>query len=348
MTVSFRWIMPFLFVAGGIIIGIFFEKLVLKHLKRIAARTKWKGDEIIVSALRGMLLLWFILAGLFGAISVIPMKKELISLFEKFLFIAFAVALMIAAAKALAGFVGLSFKRTKGKQPSTIFTNLAQLLVFLLGGLIILQSLGISITPLLTALGVGGIAVALALQDTLTNLFSGLYLIASRQIETGDYIRLENGDEGYVADVTWRNTTLRALSNNMIVVPNSRLASSIITNYNLLDKEMSVLVPVGVDYQSDLEQVERITIETAKKVMSEVRGGIPGFNPLVRYNAFGEYTIQFTVILRVREFTDQYLIKHEFIKRLHKRYQLEGIRIPYPARELTLSEGSRKSKRPEK
>jgi small-conductance mechanosensitive channel len=145
-------------------------------------------------------------------------------------------------------------------------------------------------------------------------------------------VKIESGEEGYVTDITWRYTTIRSLPNNRIIVPNAKLSSAIVTNHDLPEREMAVLVQVGVSYGSDLEQVERVTVEVARKVMEEVEGGIPEFAPFIRYHTFGDFSINFTVILRAKEFVDQYLIKHEFVKRLHKRYREMGIEIPFPIR----------------
>jgi small-conductance mechanosensitive channel len=120
----------------------------------------------------------------------------------------------------------------------------------------------------------------------------------------------------------------------MVIVPNSKLASTLVTNYHQPEKEMAVLVQVGVSYQSDLKKVERITIEVAREVMRDVEGGVREFEPFTRYHTFGDSGINFSVIMRGREFTDQFLIKHEFIKRLHERYQQEGIEIPFPIRTI--------------
>jgi small-conductance mechanosensitive channel len=117
-------------------------------------------------------------------------------------------------------------------------------------------------------------------------------------------------------------------------VPNEKLAKAIVTNYYFPDKEMAVLVNLGVHYNSDLKKVEKITCEVAKEVMKTVTGGVPGFEPFIRYHTFADFSINFTVILRAKEFVDQYLIKHEFVKRLHERYAKEGIVIPYPIRAI--------------
>jgi small-conductance mechanosensitive channel len=219
--------------------------------------------------------------------------------------------------------------------PVTSLTqNIARIIIFGIGILIILNSLGISITPILATLGVGGLAVALALQDTLSNLFAGFHIIAARQIKVGDYVKLDTGEEGYVTDITWRTTKIRMLPNNVVLIPNEKLTKAIVTNYYLPDREMAVLVNLGVHYNSDLEKVEKVTCEVAKEVMKTVAGGVPDFQPFIRYNTFGDFSIGFTVILRAREFVDQYLIKHEFVKRLHERYAKEGIVIPYPIRAI--------------
>jgi small-conductance mechanosensitive channel len=122
------------------------------------------------------------------------------------------------------------------------------------------------------------------------------------------------------------------LPNNTVIIPNSKLANSIITNYYMPEREMSTLVQVGVSYDSDLEKVEKVTIEVAKEVLAKISGGTKTFEPFIRYHTFSDFSINFTVILRVNEFVGKYLVTHEFVKALHKRYKEEGIVIPYPIR----------------
>jgi small-conductance mechanosensitive channel len=195
----------------------------------------------------------------------------------------------------------------------------------------------------LATLGVGGLAVALALQDTLSNLFAGFHITVAKQIRIGDYVRLDSGEEGYVTDINWRTTKIKMLPNNVVLVPNEKLTKAIVTNYYLPDKEMAVTVNIGVHYKSDLNHVERVTCDVAREVMISTPGAASGFEPFIRYGGFGESSISLTVILRVKEFVDQYLIKHEFIKKLHERYAKEGIVIPYPIRAVNYGqEGEKK------
>lgn len=330
---GFSYLLPITFIAGGFIIGALFERIVLVKLKKLSSKTRWKADELVITSLRGMMILWFGLAGIYSALLNLPFSPPLHLIFEKILLIIIIYSVTIVVSRIAVGLVKLYSQRKEGDLPATsIFTNFTRFIVFVLGILIILNSLNISITPILTALGVGGLAVALALQDTLSNFFAGVHILASRQIKPNDYVKLDTGEEGYIADITWRNTMIRTLPNNMVIIPNSKLASAIVTNFNLPEQTIKVYIPVGVSYESDLEKVEAITAEVAKQVMSEIPGSVPELEPAVRYNAFADFSINFNVVLYAREFTNQYALRHAFIKRLHERYKKEGIEIPFPIR----------------
>ncbi|HXV47362.1 MAG TPA: mechanosensitive ion channel family protein, partial [Candidatus Binatia bacterium] len=209
-----------------------------------------------------------------------------------------------------------------------------KIVLFAVGAMLVLDNLGVSLTPLLTTLGIGSLAVAIALQDTLGNAFAGLHLKADRPIEVGQFVQLEGGDEGFVEKIGWRSTRIRMLANKSAVVPNSKLVQSTIINYDLPDPQVAVLVQVGVHYDSDLKKVERVTCEVGTEIMRTVSGAVPIFEPFIRYHTFNQSSIDFTVILRAQRFVDNYLIKHEFIKALQQRYREEGIVIPFPIRTL--------------
>jgi small-conductance mechanosensitive channel len=202
----------------------------------------------------------------------------------------------------------------------------------MIGAMVILSQLGVAITPVLTALGVGSLAVALALQPTLANMFAGIYIAVARQIRIGDFVELESGQSGFVTDIGWRTTLIRELPNNMIIIPNSKLAEIIVKNYALPDSELATLVDVGVSYASDLEKVERIVIETARATLREVEGAVPDFEPFIRYNAFADSSVNFTVVLRAKTVSDRVPLRHEFVKRLHRAFAQHGIEIPFPQR----------------
>ena len=289
--------------------------------------------------LRRRLPWWCLLVGVWIAAGYWPLTVEGRLLIERAVFVLAGLSVILAAAAIAAQTVDVYGAAIAPALPvSSLTRNIARGLVVTIGGLVILNGLGLSITPMLTALGVGGLAVALALQEPLANFFAGLFITLSGQIRLGDYVKLDSGQEGYVADFSWRSTRLRMLPNNLVVVPNAKLAQAIVINHNLPSHDLAVLVEVGVDYASDLAHVERVVSEVGRDVMAGVPGGIAGFEPFIRYHTFGESSIDFTVILRAKEFVDQYLVKHEFIKRLHTRFTQEGIVIPFPIRTLVQRE----------
>jgi small-conductance mechanosensitive channel len=223
-----------------------------------------------------------------------------------------------------------------GAAPVTSLTqNLAELIVLIIGALVLLNALNVKVTPILTALGVGGLAVALALQDTLSNLFAGFYISVSGQIRLGDYIKLNSGEEGYLTDIGWRSTAIKAGLNNLIIVPNSKLAQAIVTNYSLPDKRVGASLQIMTDFESDPEQIERILLEEAKKALTEIEG-MADAPPSVVLEPTGDWSLVFTIGFQVTEFSKQGGVKHALRKRIIKRFRAEGIPIPVPARAVYL------------
>lgn len=322
----------FLIVLG---LGYLIRRILFNRLSRWTNTTKTRLDDIIIAAVKGPFIIWCLMFAIYFSLEVSRLPEGIVLIAGKILFILGVVSVSLVLSNISGRLIKAYSGRLEAALPVTSLTqNISRIIIFGIGVLIILNSLGISIAPILATLGVGGLAVALALQDTLSNLFAGFHIIATRQIKVGDYIKLESGEEGYVADINWRTTKVKMLPNNMVLVPNDKLNKSIITNYCLPDKEIAVLVNMGVHYDSDLKKVRQVTVDVAKEVMKDVPGGVPGFEPFIRYHTFGDFSVDFTVILRAKEFVDQYLIKDQFIERLRERYAREGIIIPYPIRAI--------------
>ncbi|MCX4514015.1 mechanosensitive ion channel family protein [Streptomyces sp. NBC_01619] len=330
-------------LAAGIAAALLLRVL-LRWLGERAVRTNWSGDDIIVHALRALVPWAAITGGAAVAASVLPLTPRVERNVTMTLTALLIVAATLTVARIIAGLVqALAHARSGVAGSATIFVNITRVVVLAMGFLVMLETLGVSIAPLLTALGVGGLAVALALQDTLANLFAGVHILASRTVQPGHYIKLSSGEEGYVVDINWRNTVVRTLSDNLVIIPNTKLSGTNMTNFHRPEQQMTLNVQVGVGYDSDLEHVERVTIEVVEGVMTDVTGALPEHEPLVRFHTFGDSRIGFTVILGVGEFSDQYRIKHEFIKRLHQRYRAEGIRIPAPTRTVSVQQAAGQS-----
>ncbi len=311
-----------------------------KILHAWALKTETQLDNLIIKALRIPSLLWCVALGLYLGIELSELPAKYIFYLKRIIH----VVIILSITFATANIVGKIFKNYVQKSnlpiPATgLAYGILKGTIIIVGFLIILNSLGISIAPLLTALGVGGLAVALALKDTLANLFAGIHILIEKSIRVGDFVKLETGQEGYIEDITWRTTRIRMLPNNIVVIPNNILAQSIVTNYYLPEKRMSIFMPVSVSYSSDPEKVEKILVEEVKKAVGQIPGLLGDPEPSVRFvPGFGDSSLDFTLICQVGEFTDQYPVQHELRKRIFRRFKEEGIEIPFPHRTVYLRE----------
>ena len=202
------------------------------------------------------------------------------------------------------------------------------MVILAVGLLIILNGVGVNVTPVLAALGVGGLAVALALSRSTFESLRRIFVTAAGQVRIGDYVRLDSGVEGQIQDFNWHSTRVQAPNGSTVIVPNAKVSQAIVTNYSQPTSEVGMAVDVVVDFASDMTTVERMTMEVARTVMKEVTGGIPDFEPAVRVVTYTDLGVRFTAGLRARSFADQALVRHEFLSRLQARFQDEGIGVP--------------------
>lgn len=208
-----------------------------------------------------------------------------------------------------------------------LITGALRGLVVGIGALMLLESVGISIGPLLASLGIGSLAIALSLQDTLKNMFSGFFVVADKPLEVGDFVKLESGQEGYLAKLGWRSSRFRMPNDGFVVVPNSKLVDSVVTNYRASDGGIAVCLDLSVQGLTELERVEQVTGDVARDVMRSVEGGVPYFDPFFRFHTISGGAVSFTVSLRARSGAAIDVVRHEFIKRVTDRYQRENIKF---------------------
>ena len=254
------------------------------------------------------------------------------------IYAAFLISLLYYASQASQILLNHWLSRSAGSEAMQGQSRmLVRTLFLVIGVMLLLENLGISLTALWTTLGVGSVAVALALQDTLSNFFGGIYLQLDRPVRLGDYVKLGTGEEGFVTQMGWRSTRMRTLSNNIVVIPNSKLATQNITNFSLPEQEMSLNIPVSVGYDSDPDEIERILVEEATSQPDEIPGLRQDTPPIVRLiPGFGDSALNFTLTCRVASYVDQYLVQHQLRKRILARFRKDGINMPFPQHEVHL------------
>jgi small-conductance mechanosensitive channel len=339
------YIVPTAVALAGLVLGLVARRTVLGAFARVARRSTWKYDDVLVEALRGPVVAWCTLAGLSAAVALLRLPAAPTRVLDQVLLVLAILSVTWAAARFTVR--ALRTGASDGALPSvSLIANVAAAGIYFLGALVVLERLGISVTPIITALGVGGLAVALALQDTLSNLFAGVRILAAGKLRPGDFVRLESGQEGYVQDITWAQTTILQQPNNLVIVPNVKLATAITVNYDLPSADQAFTVPVSVARGSDLARVERVALEVAREVQREVEGAVSDFEPLIRFQGYGQSSVDFLAILRSARYDARFLLIHEFVRRIDARFAAEGIEIPFPVRTVLLDDRRRGAEGP--
>ncbi len=328
-------------------LGIFVLSLVIakaavfilgKLEKKIAGRTETILDDLLIHSVRRPLALAIIIIGLFTSAKFFPGSAVYLNEINLTFLIGWIVIAAYFIVKVADSFFDWYMKeissKTNSKLDDQFFPIFRKIIAFIVYGVAlvwILNQLGLEITTLIAALGVGGLAIALAMQDTLSNFIAGAHMVLDRPIKIKDYIELENGLKGYVEDVGWRSTRIRTWDNNLVIIPNKKLSESILINYFSPSQPLLFKVEVGVSYGSDLEKVEKVCKQVGGKVMEkfDVKFG-PEEYPVIRYSEFGDSSIHFGVILKVNEYGQKFVVKHEFIKALKKEFDRKKIEIPFP------------------
>jgi small-conductance mechanosensitive channel len=311
----------------------------LRLFNRWTMHLNWKHKHFLVALVERMITPILVIAVVSAGFNLFPLSGRLLTVLNRSFYIAVLAIGIYCAAKAVLILLNQWIESSEGRESYREPAQFVVRVVFgAFGTMIVLENLGISLTAVWTTLGVGSVAIALALQDTLSNFFAGVYLRLDHPVRLSDYIKLETGEEGFVVERGWRSTRIKALSNNTIVVPNAKLASAIVTNFSLPDPQMSLLIPVSVNLNSDPEKVENILVEETSNALETVPGLLRDSAPFVRFiPGFGQFSLDFTLICSVRNYVDQYLVQHELRKRIYKRFRDEGIEFPVPQRDVHVS-----------
>jgi small-conductance mechanosensitive channel len=333
----------------SLFIALSLHPLLTRFVRMLTQKTKTKLDDFLLEAISRPLFVFVLVQGVFLALSTTTFLE--------------AGQLWINRVwVVLAGFVGMwgvqrvigaltrwysmeVAARTQSNMDDKLMPLVRRFLVtmvYAIGLLLLLDNLGIRLSPLLAGLGIGGLAVALALQPTLSNLIASAYMVADGVISVGDFIELQGGPSGTVLDVGWRSTKIRTQLNNLVVIPNSKLADSIVTNYMAPDNQVGIWVTCGVSYESDLQKVEDVALEVARSVVQDLPDNVvvKEFQPVVYFREFADSNINFIVAMRAKDRPGTFAVLHHLIKRLHAKFAKEGIEINYPVRKLVFPQSN--------
>ncbi len=345
-----EWLDPVTSVAIVLIafaLALIFYKLLFPLILRFAKWTPTDLDNRLVRSARWPITMGIVVLGVYLALTV-PLdltgsQQHRVDTIGQALGVVLGIFLVVGLLSSVVDwYLETLAARTSHVVDLRLFPLLRRVgivVIYGIGALLVLDVLEINISPLIAGLGLGGLAVALALQPTLANLFAGTYVMTEGVISTGDYIELEGGVAGYVVEVGWRSTRLRTWGNNLVVVPNARFAETIITNYQEPIPAVNVYLACGVSYNSDLDLVEQVSREVMENRVQNDPNAVREYGSWFGFDAFGESNVNFWLFLQSRDRIASFTLQSELVKDLHRRFREEGIVINYPVRTLEFPDG---------
>ena len=326
-----HWVLPQVIFVGVMITFFIIKRILFGHLIKWSEKTTVRWDDILVRALRTPLTLIMIVMALWVTHHFLTLPQELKELIPISARLMIVLSMLLFSDRFIVGMLNEYASQYPAIESSQrVFRVVTHIVTGLFAGLFILNALGISITPFLASLGIGSMAIAFALQDTLSNAFAGMHMMIDRPVSRGQFVAFGDGREGFIESIGWRTTRIRLGSNNIVIIPNSKLSGSIITNYDMPTTESYIIIEGVVCFQNDLERVEFFILEEATKLMSEHPMGLKQFHPSVRFTQLDDSGVKFVASLGVKRYIDQGVIRSQFIKAIQKRFKAEGVQLPAP------------------
>ncbi|MBI3070936.1 MAG: mechanosensitive ion channel family protein [Deltaproteobacteria bacterium] len=317
---------------AGLVIGHFIGVGIVTLARRAVGATKSEIDDLIVDALARPIRLASMLVAIWLLMRGVVIPPSASHILNRGTIVAGSI-LVVAASLALANRLVPAFaRRNESLRPAAgTIRSLVRLVIIVIGVLMVMDAAGISVAPVLATLGVGSVAIALALKDTLTNFFAGLYILIDRPFRPGDHVKIEATDEGIIESIGLRSTRILTPAHNLVVVPNGKLALATITNFSLPSGRAVAQVRVSISHDSDVDRVESLLADEVGRFVRETPTVVAEPAPWVRCTGGpAEVGVEFAIGFSVANSIDQALAQHDLRKRLLRRLKASGLNIAAP------------------
>ncbi len=322
-----------------IFVGLAVLLIVRPVLRKIFKDTETEVDEKILKIIGGPVIAFIFFYGFIQSMQVFPDMPDwfmdglmrVYSLVVPFLVVYIAYKVFKAVFMPL----GMEYsKKTESELDDVLvplMDKLGGVLILMFGMFWIASTQGVNVTVFIAGFGIVGLVIAFAMQDTMANFFSGIFLMTDRPFKVGDTILID-GDYCRVEKIGLRTTWLyNRFDHDIIIFPNNEMAGSKIVNLTEPDNRFKVKAAVGVAYGSDLDQVQKIMIESMSKQPGVILDD-PNRAPFVRFQEFGDSSLNFKVTAWIHDIFDQWKIAHNTRLEINRRFEEEGIEIPFPQR----------------
>ena len=305
----------------------------------LTARTKTDIDDKVIKILNMPIFYSVVLFGAYQSFIYIEMLSKYSGDFAKIIksiaviIWTYAIAKLVKIAISELGFkFAAKTKSTLDDELMPLFQKLSNIIIFFAGIMIIFNIWKIDITPFLASAGIAGFVIAFAAKDAISHLFGGISMYFDRPFKVDDRIQLESGEIGNVLEIGIRSTRVKTFDETVVVIPNSIIANSKIINYNQPESKIKVKMKINVVYRSDIEKVKKTLLDIANKIEGIEKDPAPS----VYFSNLGDYALEFLVILWVDSPGHQFVAKTKMNEEVYKRFNKEGILIPFPTQSIYL------------
>jgi small-conductance mechanosensitive channel len=334
LTVLPAWQGFALLVLTGLALAIAVRAVGDRYLKRVTSRINGEVDDIVLKGVHSALYVTLAVAGAYVGTRVydispgiaVPLEAGTLS----FIVVVWMVTLLRVGRKAS---TVVTDSRYIDRQMVPILQNVWSAVIAGVAVFLLLVLWDIDVTPLLASAGIAGIIVGLAARDTLANFFGSLSLYLDGTYKVGDYVVLETGERGRVEDISVRSTVIRTRDDILVTVPNSKLSNAAIINESTPKTKRRIRVPLGVAYGTDIDRLQEILLEEAVEVGLVLERP----KPRVRFREFGGSSLNFELLCWVNNPAQRARATHQLNSAIYKRLQTEGIEIPFPQRDVSVS-----------
>lgn len=341
-AIQFIWenvALRFLTILIITIIVAFLLKVILKTvLKPLTKKTKTKVDDIIISSLSSIIFYVIFLIGIKIGLSQFQLTTNV---FQNLVNTLLILIMSVFLVKIINHLADLWMKEWKFKTKTTADERLIPFLQKILKAIIIILAVifafsgwNVDISPLLATAGIAGLAIGLAVKDSLSNILGGLQLVLDRTFKVGDKVELESGEMGVIMDIGLRSTKLKTYDNEVIYIPNGFLANAKIKNFTHPDVSIRVNVEFGVAYGSDTEKVRQVVLEAIKNIDTVIEEPAP----VVQFLNMSDSSLDFIGRAWVKEYTEAYSTKLKMTDEIYRALNKAGLDIPFPTRTVYTKE----------
>jgi Small-conductance mechanosensitive channel len=329
-------------VFTSIVVAATSKILLTRYLSTIVKKTGTTFDDAIIPGFNGPAQAFIVVIGVYVALKTLnQMPNSIAGVIDP----AFAITIIFIVAFQVSRLSEISLSWYQKEIGSENISNLNvsvlsfmkkafSLVIYTAAILMALTQLGVEITPLLASLGIAGIAVALAAQELLSNVFGAFAILTDKPYKVGDRIELSTGEYGDVTDIGLRSTRLLTLDNKVIIIPNADISKSRISNYSEPDPRLRYTVKVRVAYHSDVARASALL----KKIATDIEGVLKDPAPIVYIDSLGEYSVNLVMLVWGQNFRKNWDIPDKIYQQALKLFAGEGIEIPYPVTSVIHSE----------